>query len=278
MDCFQPNRLDLTVKAVSKVYETAKALNIRLNGKCIELCSRRGALLEAIPFEAVQWALCSLPGGIDHCISLQYKSPQPREIVLCARSRAAVVHIVRSLDRAATKLGPEAPSTNPPDTGGSTTPSNDSIIYARTSMESNGSPRAPGGGDDGSPGHSRATCPRCWQLADLLDAHQMQEQKLDSIQGELRASHAKHEALNKELEKAMATVAVATTEERRAQKRAAELESCLKDAIEKCEGLVNELKEAGDELKSSEERCKAVEEEKKAGCLRTTQQNHCFLF
>jgi hypothetical protein len=266
MDCFQPKHLDLTVKAVPKVYETAKALNIRLNGKSIELCSRRGTLLEAIPFEAVQWALCSLPGGIDHCISLQYKSPQPREIVLCARSRGAVVHIVRSLDRAAAKLGPAVPPTNPPDAAGSTTPSDDSSNYANTNMELNGSPpRSPGVGEGSPAGHSRASCPRCWQLADLLDAHQIQEQKVDSIQVELRETHAKYEAVNKELEKAMAAVAVANAEEKKAQKRATELESCLKDAIEKCEGLVNELKDAGDGLKSSEDRCKAVEEEKKVG-------------
>ena len=103
MNCFRPDPYDYSLKAVPKTFETAKALVIRLEEGKIELCSHKGTLLESVSLTDVQWSPCSLPAGGDHCLSLQFKQPQPREILLSAKSRAAVHHLIRALDRAASK-------------------------------------------------------------------------------------------------------------------------------------------------------------------------------
>ena len=102
MNCFRPDPYDYSLKAIPKTFETAKVLLMSLENGKIELRSRKGALLESMPLTEVQWSPCSVPAGGDHCLSIQYKQPQPREILLSARSRAAVHHLIRALDRAAT--------------------------------------------------------------------------------------------------------------------------------------------------------------------------------
>jgi valyl-tRNA synthetase len=103
MNCFRPDPYDYSLKAIPKTFETAKVLLMSLEKGKIELRSRKGALLESMWLTDVQWSPCSVPAGGDHCLSIQYKQPQPREILLSAKSRAAVHHLIRALDRAASK-------------------------------------------------------------------------------------------------------------------------------------------------------------------------------
>jgi chromosome segregation ATPase len=256
MDCFRPNPHDLRVKSVKKPYEKSKGMYVRVEGDDIQLRGHKGGLMESIPMHMVRWLPCSLPGGIDHCISLQYKQPQTKEIFLKAKTRSAVADILNSLDAAASgktfpaaveihAIGVEAEAPSPID----------------TSKQQENSDQS----------HSSARCPRCWKLAQLLDEHEAQLREMEILKAELESCRADLlEAIEQRDEAVDRAANAAELARAAAQARQAELEACLAEATDRCEKLVKELRLAAAAADDNASKCTELqnmlgkaEEEKK---------------
>jgi chromosome segregation ATPase len=257
MECFRPDPHDLRVKAVKKPYEKAKAMYVRVEGDDIQLRGHKGGILESIPMHMVRWLPCSLPGGIDHCISLQYKQPQTKEIFLKAKTRSAVADILNSLDAAAAgKTFPAAVEIQALCVEEETTASPIDITEQQESVDRS---------------HSSARCPRCWQLAQLLDEHEAQLQEMDVLKAELESCRADLlEAIEQRNEAVARAASAADLARAEAQARLAELEACLAEATDRCEKLVKELRLAAAAADDNASKCRELqnavdkaEEEKK---------------
>ena len=268
-ECFRPNPDDLTVRAVTKPYEIAKGMYVAVEGETIQLRGKRGMVLERIPMHMVRWLPCSLPGGVDHCISLQYKEPQAKEIFLKTRTRAAVAHILTTLDAAAAKLSPRPPASV--------------TVHATAHLpvtleEPATSPSPIDASEEREQNHAPSRCPRCWQLAQLLDEHEAQSQDMEVLRADLDACRAdvevalrERDAALQERDAALARAARAAELARNSSKtRQAELETCLAEAAERCEKLLHELRVAADAADTNAARCtelqaalEKAEEEKK---------------
>jgi chromosome segregation ATPase len=249
MDCFRPDPHDLRVKSVKKPYEKAKAMYVRVEGDNIQLKGHKGGVLDSIPMHMVRWLPCSLPGGIDHCISLQYKQPQTKEIFLKAKTRSAVADILNSLDAAAAgKTFPAAVEiqavSTVEDVVGST-------MIDITEQQENA---------DAS--HSPARCLRCWQLAQLLDEQEAQLQEMELLKAELEACRADLNIAIEQRNEAVARAENAADLARAAgQARQAELEACLAEATDRCEKLVKELRIAAAAADDNAAKCRELQKE-----------------
>jgi len=256
MGCFHPNPHDLRVKSVKKPYEKSKGMYVRVDGDDIQLRGHKGGLLESIPMHMVRWLPCSLPGGIDHCISLQYKQPQTKEIFLKAKTRSAVADILNNLDAAA---------------AGKTFPAVVEVQANTAEAEAPPPVDIPKQKDNADQGHSSARCPRCWKLAQLLDEHEAQLREIEILKAELESCRANlHAAIDQRNEAVDRAANAAELARAAAQARQAELEACLAEATDRCEKLVKELRLAAAAADNNALKCKELqntidttEEEKK---------------
>lgn len=270
MACFRPNPNDLTVRAVTKPFETAKSLSVQVDGETIQLRGKKGVVLERIPLNNVHWLPCSLPGGVHHCISLQFNEPQTKEIFLKAHSRSAVAHILTSLDTAAAKLT-SRPAKATTVHAVARPPSEDMIVLDDSVPDPSPIDLSE---QQESPDHAHSTarCPRCWQLAQLLDEHEAQTQDMEVLRADLLACREDLVAAEKEREAAVARAATAAANKARAaaQARQTELEMSLAEAAERCAKLLQELRMTADTADDNAAKCKELqaalataEEEKK---------------
>jgi len=264
MDCFRPNPNDLGVRAVSKAFQTAKSLTMKCEGHNILLCSRKGVVLQSIPLAMVVWSPCALPQGKDHCLSLQFKEPQTQEIVLKARNRRAVAQLAAQLDRAARQLPRKQP-------GSELIHTVHAVAHAPTDDSASNTTEV----------HETSRCTRCGELSRLIDEHEEQTQELEGAYSELEALRAAFEAAKKEcstlsshLNTAESKIGDLTAAESDAKRRARELESCLEEATDRCEKLVQELKVAAQAADGQAVSCQHLqakindsEEEKKVRCI-----------
>lgn len=247
MDCFRPNPNDLTVRAVCKGYQSAKSLEVKCEGPFIRLCSRKGEVLESVRLDSVRWTPCALPGGQDHCLSLQYKEPQVTEIFLKAKSRKAVAQLAARLDKAARHLPPKQPS-----------PSAQTVhVTAHPPSEPEDPPAAP---------HAPSQCTNCRNLARLIDEHEAQTIELDSVyseltelKAELQALRDKNSQLSSQFDAAEGKAAALMLAEQAAKRRAEELEKCLAEAAERCEKLLQELQAVAQAADKSTAACRGLQ-------------------
>ncbi|KAG7667736.1 hypothetical protein NADE_002625 [Nannochloris sp. 'desiccata'] len=243
MGCFPPNPHDLRVKSVKKPYEKVKGMYVRVEGDDIQLRGHKGSILESIPMHMVRWLPCSLPGGIDHCISLQYKQPQTKEIFLKAKTRSAVADILNSLDAAA---------------AGKTFPAVE-IHAISAEAEAHSLIDNSEHQENADQSHSSARCPRCWQLAQLLDEHEAQLQEMGILKAELESCRAELiEAIEQRNEAVAHAANAAESARAAAQARQSELEACLAEATDRCEKLVKELRLAAAAADDNASKCKEL--------------------
>ena len=272
--CHDPRNSNY-LKPVCRPYENIGAVELRCDGEKIHVRSRLGAVLETIALKDITWRPCALPGR-DHCLSLQFKVPQARELVFKARSQKIVAQLTSILDTAAEALPERKSSSQPPSEISLRADARPTTSEKADCLDHQSKPKKDSEVEEES-ASSPKQCPRCLQLAELLEDHEAHLQQGETLHAELAS--CKEALKTAERERDEQTKSFLHAEERcqmaeqgqaSALIRCKTLEKRLEEAVHRRDELAKKMAEAMTATQESESHVSklegtlsTIEEEKK---------------